>query len=516
MKKNRWILLVLFMCAMVSCGKQKNTFPTQSLRLALTDDPFSFDPRSVRSLKDLTVVKQLYDGLMRLDAEGVPQPAVAESVEISDDLLTYTFHLKETYWSNHQPVTAYDFEHAWTQLLQPEFMSAYAYMLYPIQNAQFIREGGKGNIDVEVKDEKTLVVRLHTPTPYFLELLAFPTYFPVPRSEDPFISNGPFCLKKWTPQIEVILEKNPTYWDSEAVHLDLITFSIINDNNTENHLYEKGELDWLGQPISNSIAADALSRWKKEGKVASYQVAGTFWYKFNTEREPFTNQNFRKAFAYALNRDELITHVLQGSQSSATGILPLSMKLSESPYFEDGNTKKAQEFLQQAFLETGWTLETLPPIKLTYPPSERNRKIVQVAQQQLQKSLGITLELCAEEAHLYRRNINAGLFQVGPGEWIADFNDPIAFLELFKVKVGMHDTKWENAHFTDLLNHSLVETDPVKRARILKEAEEVLISEMPIAPLYHYAWDYVKKPSVQGTLLSPLGIADFKTTYIQR
>jgi oligopeptide transport system substrate-binding protein len=499
------------------------------LRLNLCEDPVSLDPRKVRSLKDLTVVKQIFEGLTRIDSEGGIQPALAEKITVSDDFLTYTFYLREAYWSNRDPITAYDFESAWIKALDPEFASDYSYILYPIKNAQLAREGKcpADAIGVAALDDRTLVVQLHTPTPYFLELVAFPTYFPAhptlelkskEESSQIFICNGPFCIKKWSPQKELILEKNPWYWDCDSVYLDGISFSIIGDNQTESYLFEKGELDWLGQPLSQNVSSEMLLIEK--GKVFSYPIAGTFWLKFNTQKSPFHNKKVRKAFAYAIDRQEIIAHILHGSQQAATGPLPPSMAVQHTPYFKDGGSREAKELLEEAFAEEAWTVETFPKIVLDYYPTERNLKIVQQVQQQVKKALGISIELAAVEKSFYLSRTRQGLFQVGIGDWIADFNDPLAFLELFKYRLdeesgsGINDTGWQNDQFISLLDRSLLEIDHQKRKEILNEAERLLVEEMPIAPIYHYSFDYLKKAHVQDVLLSPLGLADFKSARI--
>ncbi len=504
----RYLTILLALLALTSCGDKKSS---QALRLNLVDDPVSLDPRVVRSLKDLTVVKQLFDGLMRMDANGEPQGAIAERFEISDDLLKYTFHLRESQWTNGAHLTAHDFVYAWKSALDPEFCSDYSYMLYPIKNAKAAREGmcSTDEVGVTALNARTLVVELEAPTPYFLELTAFPTYFPVKQCEK-FVCNGPFKVKKWTPQSEMLLVKNSRYWDANNVHLSGLSFTIIDDSNTESLLFEKNELDWLGQPTSHDIALALISRMKHD----SYPVAGTFWFKFNTEKTPFDQPKLRRAFSYAINRKEIIEHILQGNQALATGPLPPSMQLQEAPYFEDGNTRLAKKLFEEVLAENGWTRDTLPKIVLNYTPSTRITNIAQLVQDQWKKSFNIDVALEAVEIHCYRRNIREGLYQVGSGEWIADFNDPLAFLELFDEN-GISDTGWCNETFSKLLSESLTECDRVKRNEILQKAEKILVDEMPIAPIYHYAFDYVKKGYVKDVVLSPLGIADFKYATIE-
>lgn len=527
------IYLVLLLLISASCSKQPpKDHLEQVLRLNLSDDPVSLDPRSVRSLKDLTVVKQLFEGLTRLDAEGIPRPALASHVTISDDLLTYTFHLRETCWSNGDPVSAHDFHNAWLEVLNPSFACDYSYMLYPIKNAQKLRQGlcSPQDLGVSIIDDKTLVVELRAPTPYFLELTTFPTLFPVHRNTNTnwavppcehFICNGPFCLERWLTQTEVSLKKNPTYWDSQNVKLDRVTFSVIADSHTESQLFETDELDWLGQPISNNISTELLEKMKQEGQLATYGIAGTLWFKFNVAKHPFNNLNFRKAFGYAINRQEIITHVLQGSQTRATGPLPPCMAVNPKPYFTDGDAHTAQTLFEKGLAEQGWTRATLPRIILSYTPSERNNKIVQLVQQQWHKTLGIKVELQALERQVFVQCSKRGLYQIGIGEWIADFNDPLAFLEIFKstldpaTSTGLNDTGWQDETYSALLEASSNERDSQVRQNLLLKAETILMNAMPIAPLYHYAFDYAKKPYVQDVVLSPLGIADFKTAHVK-
>lgn len=525
------LIFALILSLASGCHKDTSKADSkQTLLLNLPEDPSSLDPRIVRSLRDLTVVKQLFEGLTRLDQQGIPQPALAKEIEISEDQLTYTFALRATTWTNGEAVVAQDFVQAWQQVLDPKFACDYAYMLYPIKNARLAKEGKCRfeEVGITIVDEQTLVIELEAPTPYFLELTAFPTFFPVNHKLDTsnarwslppgqmFVSNGPFRLKKWAPQVELDLEKNPDYWDLPAINIDAIHFTIISDGLTESLLFEKGELDWLGQPISFTMAPEVLSKMRQMGCLASYPVAGTYWLKFNVEKAPFSNIKLRKAFAYAINREEIITHLLQGNQKPATGPLPPTMVHQLALYFCDGDIEKARALFEEGLAEEGWSRDTFPTVVLNCPASARHSKIVQLIQRQWEDAFGIIANLEALENQVYLSNSKRGLFQVGTGEWIADFNDPIAFLELFKQKrdpvtgSGMNDTGWHHSEYSTLLEDAMKEVDHERREQMLLKAESILMQEMPVAPIYHYAFDYAKKKSIQDVLLSPLGIADFK------
>lgn len=465
----------------------------------------------------------MFEGLCRLDQEGKPQPALAKSIDVTDDKLTYTFHLKEAFWSDGVKITAHDFIYAWKKVLDKSFATDYALMLYPIKNAKAARLGNCSFDEVKVKalDDLTLQVELENPTPYFLELLCFPTSFPIqnqldeknPRwmlSKEGFVSNGPFKIEKWNPHFELLLEKNPLYWDQENVHLKKIGFTIIADAATESYLFEKGELDWLGQPLSQPIFKEHLSKLKEQNKVFSYPVSGTFWLKFNNEKEPFNHIDMRKAFSMALERQKIITHVLQGNQTVATSILPPTISSKKTSFIEE-NQEIAKKFFSERFKD-----KECPKITLSYYSSERNSKIAQVIQEMWRETFGIEVVLDGSENQFLRQKVKAGEYMVSLGDWIADYNDPITFLEIFKSKFddkkgnGMNDSRWFNEKFAELLDQATIEKDLEVRTCLLNEAESLLMSEMPVCPLYHYAFDYAKTKNVDNVILSHLGIADFK------
>ncbi|MFZ0566036.1 MAG: peptide ABC transporter substrate-binding protein [Chlamydiales bacterium] len=522
MRKFLFIFPLLLLCFSCSKKQERNSME-QTLRLNIVDDPASLDPGVVRSIRDITIVKHLFEGLMRADFEGNPKPALAQSVDISEDLLTYTFKLRKAYWNNGDQITAQDFVYAWRKVLDPSSPSDYAYLLHPINKAEQARKGEcpLDEIGAKALDDETLVVQLKVPTPYFLDLAAFPTFFPLNHktgleSDGKRITNGPFQLKEWTYKSALYLEKNPTYWDANAVHLKTIAFSIINDNLTESHLFTKKELDWLGQPLSHNIATEIIGQSKE---LSGYPIAGTLWFSFNTEKEPFNEPRLRRAFSYAINREDIIKHILQGSQSVATGPVPLFMALKQTPYFKDGDRERSKALFEEVLAEKGCTLENFPKICLNYPPSERNNKIAQLVQQQWRETLGVNVELAPFETQTYLSKVKKGSYQIGIGQWIADFNDPIAFLELFKYRndaqtgSGMNDAAWQNETYISLLDESMVEKDPKRRHELLKKAEAILVSEMPIAPVYHYAFEYLKQPYVKNVILSPTGTIDLKYAY---
>lgn len=494
-----------------------------TLFLNLNEEPLTLDPRATRTTKDLTLAKQLFEGLYRLDKKGIPQKALAKDVTISDDQMTYTFTLKDAFWSDGKKITAHDFIYAWKKVLDKSFATDYALTLYPIKNAKQARLGVNSFDEVKVKalDDNTLEVQLENPTPYFLELLCFPTTFPIQNhldEKDPswmlkvdsFVCNGPFKLEKKESHKELIFAKNPLYWDEKAVSLQKINFSIVEDSATEGYLFEKGKLDWLGQPLSQQIFRELLTKLKEDRKVNSYPVSGTFWLKFNNEKEPVNHVEVRRALSMAISREPIIAHVLKGNQIVATSILPPTISPERHSFFVE-DKEAAKKLFQEHFKETN-----CPKITLSYFNNDRNSKIAQVIQDSWQQTFGITVVLDGSENQLVRQKMKSGDYMIALSDWIADYQDPLTFLEIFKDEFtdkkgnGLNDSRWYHARYASLCEKAKSEKDANTRKALLEEAEAILMSEMPVCPLYHYAFDYAKKENIDNVILSHLGIADYK------
>jgi len=496
------------------------------LKLNLHTEPPTADPGLAEDTTSGAIVRATFDGLTRTTEDGKPHESMAEKIEVSSDMLTYTFKLRDAKWSNGDPVTAHDFEFAWKRVLDPKTAANYAYQLYYIKNAEKANKGEAKLDDVGVKalDDKTLQVTLENPTPYFLELTAFYTYYPVNKKvveADPkwateaksHVGNGPFKMETWEHKSKLVLVKNDNYWDKDAVKLDRIEFSMVEDENTELSMYENGELDWAGAPLSD-IPTDARATLKSAGKLITQPIAGTYWYKFNTEKAPFNNVKIRKAFTYAINRQAIIDNITQTNQQPAMGAVPPSMALKQDGYFKDNDVETAKKLLEEGMKELGIT--KLPPITLSYNTSEGHKKIAEAIQDQWKKSLGVEVKLENKEWKVYLEDLHQGKFQIGRMGWLGDFNDPINFLELYKDKNGgNNDTRWENPKYKELLNKSALEADPEKRKAILAEAEAILMEEMPIAPIYFYTQSYVKNDNIKGVILDGLGFVDWKWAYIE-
>lgn len=534
MRKFTSLLSLLAASHLLLCGcsndPSKDFLKTENSRhfkIAATEDPLSLDPRLVRDLFSSTIMRTLFEGLMRVNSKGILQPALAQRVEVSDDRKTYTFTLRPAQWSDGSPLTAQDVELTWKSILTPKFPAPNAYQLYVIKGAKAAKEGTIPVDSTGIKsiNATTLIVELEQPCPYFLELTSCHFFFPVPATMraqtaatqnshyDTLVSSGPFSLSNWTPRSEFSVVKNPLYWDVEAVKLEAISFQII-DEHTAVHLFKAGSLDWVGSPLS-TLPQDAISQLKQQGELQITPGAGTHWFRFNTERSPLSNQSLRRAFGLSLNRQAIVDHVTKGNQLPAIGIVPPGFGIGNQNYYKDHDEIIAKTLFDKALGELHLSAKDLPKISLSYTANDRNHKIAQAVQQQWNKTFSIDMALESVEGHVLIDKMRSGAYQISLGSWYADFQDPFNFLEIFKSKsTPTNQTFWENTSYTELLDKSSLEPIVATRMQLMNAAEKILIEAMPVAPLFYNAYNYLKKTTVQGVYFSPLGFLDFKEAFL--
>jgi len=474
----------------------------------------------------------LYEGLTRTSKEGKPEPALAEKIEIAEDGLKYTFHLRTSLWSNGDPVTSFDFADTWKAILNPSFPSDIAYQLYLIKNGQKVKSGELGSeaLGVETPDALTLVVHLESPAPYFLDICSMNAYYPVPKvafdghrwmsEPDTFVGNGPFILSEWNHSDQITVVKNPTYWESEAVEMEEIDLVMV-ASDTEIRMFEENKLDWAGSPLS-TLPVDAFKDLKEKKQLKVSALSGTSFLRVNTEemiggkKNPLSLIGCRKALAIAIDRKGITEHILQGGHAPALSLVPREMGLFGSGYFSDQNQNVGAQLFQEGLIELGLEKNRMEPIVLSFLADERNMAIAQAVQKNWETNLGIAVQLEAVEKKVFYQKIKQRNYQLALGSWIADFNDPINFLEVFKFKhASTNNTNWENGKYIDLLNRSQLCTNLEARNKLLAQAEEILMAEMPVIPIFHYVMNYLEKEGVEDVALSPIGGLDFRWAKIR-
>jgi oligopeptide transport system substrate-binding protein len=456
--------------------------------------------------------------------------ALASEVFLSEDGKTYTFQLRDATWSDGVRVTSRDFAESWRTILRPEFPSDVAYQLFPIRNARAVKSGEKGleELGIETFDSETLIVHLEQPIPYFLELCSQSSYLPIPShivasgeqwhiTPDNFVGNGPFRLDSWIRNDQIQVVKNNLYWQADQVGPEAIQLVMVS-NDTEIKMFEEGLLDWAGSPLS-TIPADAVARLKSERKLKISPFSGTYFYRVNTDSaiggmlNPLSSAAVRKALASALDRESVVSHLLQGGQTAAWSLVPSEMGLAMGSGLKESSPEEARAFLEKGLKELGLERKDFPPLRLSFAIAERNLVLAQAIQQQWEQELGIQVELEPLESKVFLQAVRERKFQLAAGSWIADFNDPVNFLEVFKYKsCSTNNTGWENSKYIDLLERSSLCRDQGERRLLLREAERLLMDEMPIIPLFHFAINYMEREGISQVALSPIGQVDFRWT----
>lgn len=497
----------------------------KQLNLVIASEPPSLHPQLATDTTSSTIMSSTHEGLMTLE-NGEPVPGVAESYEMSDDQLTYTFKLRDAKWSNGEPVTAEDFAFAWEFALNPTNASEYASILYAIKGAEEYNLGTSTSFDdvgVNVIDEKTIEVTLVSPTPYFLELTAFKTMYPIHKATaeanpnwfteaDTYVGNGAFTLSEWQHAGSLTLKKNPEYWDADNVKLSQVNIEMVESETTQMTKFESGEIDFLGTNYG-VISLDAIERLKSEDKLNIADYSGIYWYKFNTTDDIMKNVNIRKALTLAIDRAGLIENITKGEQTPALGMVPDGVEGfgDDEGYFKDADYEAAKAALDAGLKELGLSDPSELELKLSFNTSEAHSSIAQYIQEGWNKNLGISVTLDNAEWQVYLDKLSNLDYQIGRLGWIADYNDAYSFLEMYNsAENGNNDTGWSNEEYTNLLKQSTTETDPAARLDLLKKAEEIIIAEYPVAPIYYYTNLFVVQDYVKGMEPDALGNINLK------
>ena len=489
-----------------------------TLNMRNTMEPTSLNTLLATYAYDFTPIRAMIECLYRDDENDVPQPAGAETVDISDDKLVYTFHLREdATWSNGDPVVATDYEFAWQQALNPKVASDYAYMLYFIHNAEpyFNGEVEWSEVGVKVIDDHTLEVTLDNPLPYATDLFAFPTLAPINQKfyeevgadkyatdAEYFCCNGMYELTEWSHNSEIVFEKREDYWNADAVGPDTIVYKIITDSQAGLNSYLSREIDYTdldsGEVVQQAEAAGF--------EVGVKPARSSYYLIVNTEDEFMSNQNLRLALAYAIDKQALIDTVYQNDNQPMTSFTPPAIygaAGADGPTFQEalleergemypasGDLEKAQEYLQAALEELGCTVDELN-LSIDCADDSLRRNCATFLQEQWRQNLGIeNIAVNSMQTKQVSANRQSGDYCMSLGGWSPDYNDAINFLDLWVTDGGNNDSFWGNEEYDNLIAQATAEADVEVRQQYLFDAEEILAAEMPIIPLYWQCQNY--------------------------
>lgn len=500
-----------------------------TLNMRNTMEPTSLNTLLATYAYDFTPINAMIECLYRDDENDVPQPAGAETVDISDDKLMYTFHLREdATWSNGDPVVATDYEFAWQQALNPEVASDYAYMLYFIHNAEPYFNGKVewSEVGVKVIDEYTLEVTLDNPLPYATDLFAFPTLAPINQKfyeevgadkyatdAEYFCCNGMYELTEWSHNSQIVFQKREDYWNADAVGPDEIVYKIITDSQAGLNSYLSREIDYTdldsGEVVQQAEAAGF--------EVGVKPARSSYYLIVNTEDEFMSNQNLRLALAYSIDKQALVDTVYQNDNQPMTSFTPPAIMGANDSSFQEalvaergemypgsGDLEKAQEYLQAALEELGCTVDELN-LSIDCADDSLRRNCATFLQEQWRQNLGIeNITVNSMQTKQVSANRQSGDYCMSLGGWSPDYNDAINFLDLWVTDGGNNDSFWSNEEYDNLIAQATAEADEEVRQQYLFDAEEILAAEMPIIPLYWQCqnYSYNKDKIVDGAIIT--------------
>ena len=469
-------------------------------RYSDTVEPTTIDPSKANSIVDNELIHACQESLVR-GTGGKVEPGIAESWELSEDGLTYTFHLRDTNWSDGQPVTADDFVYGLQRLLDPATASEYAFIGEYVKNGYAVETGEMevSELGVRAEDDKTLVLELENPCAYFLSMVGIASqYVPIRKdivesygadfaaTADKNVYSGPFKLVS-TDNMMYVFEKNDQYWNKDAINLDRVEFSVISESNTAVAMYENGELDFVKLPTDSVAQYDDIDSEFMNGNEDYLYI------NEESTNKIVSNKNFRKALNYGLNRNDYIALATNNVYSpSNTLVMPLVGGASKSygeeytldSYPLDGDIDVAKEYLEKAMSEEGYSDPSEIEIELTTTDLEASKKIAEVLQELWQNALGITVTIRqVTYADIYGSVLPNGDYQIAYGGWGPDYSDPYTYLELFKSDCSYNYSNYKNDEFDKLLEDSKTETDVKARLDMLNEAEKIILEDAAFVPL---------------------------------
>ncbi|HDR7260051.1 MULTISPECIES: peptide ABC transporter substrate-binding protein [Bacillus] len=539
MKRKKSHLMVMALVTsllLTACNNKENRSDAESkkqvLNVTVSEEIPSLDTAKTMDGTSAHVMQNIFEGLYVLDNQDQPIPAVAKSFKRSEDGKKYTFDLrKDAKWSNGDSVTANDFMFAWKRAINPETASQYAYMLFYVKNAKEINKGTVplAELGVKVINDYKLEVELEQPIPYFLQLLALPIYLPQHESflkeqgknyalePSNLIYNGPFVLEKWKHEQEFQLKKNATYWDEKKVKLDEINFQIVKDTMTAVNLYEAGNLDRV--PINSQF----VDKYKGDKELHMSSEPAIAMLRFNEKNSALANKKVRQAISFALNKEDFVAHFINNGAKPATGLVPvghINEETGKDFREENGNlslydVQSAKKNWEEAKKELG--VEQVNFEFLTFE-QDNAKRMAEYIKGDLEKNLqGLTIQIKQQPFKQKLQLEQTGDYDITMANWGPDYKDPISYLELFTTGNPNNKMSYSNPRYDELIKKAKTDLvlEPEKRWGALLEAEQVLLEDAAVAPLYHIGSAYVQKDYVKGIEKHQFGgVYTYKNAYI--
>ena len=537
------VLALLFAALMVfSCFACNTQGPAEEfeLNVNIASEPESIDPALNTAVDGAVMINHMFEGLYKWidNGNGVAKLVLgqAESVDVNAEKTVYTFKIRENAkWSDGQAVTASDFVYSWQRLVDPATAADYCYMADILLNANEIMAGEKDKSELGVKaiDEHTLEVTLHTPCPYFEEIMAFPSLMPVRQDMiekggdqwtfdlSTYVGNGPYKMESWEHNSKIRLVKSENYYDYAKLGPNAIIFALMDDANAIYAAFNSGQLNFIEE-----VPVAEIPTLVEQGKLNIDKYIGTYYVCFQTQKAPFDDVRVRKAFSLAIDRNYIVEQITRTGQVPASGFVPYGvndalgiegddfrtvggnyMDVSKEAY--EANCEEARRLLAEAGYEGG---AGFPVVEYLYNTSDNHKAIGEALQQMWQDELGVTVNLVNQEWNTFLQTRKEGNYSIARNGWIADYNDPMSFLDMWLTGGGNNDAHYSNAEYDALIMQAKSTSDAAERMRLMHQAEDILMGEDVVhAAIYFYTNKYMAQ-GFTGMYYTPLGYYFFGYT----
>lgn len=477
-------------------------------------EPGTLDPHLISHNWESHIAIDLFEGLTTKDASGNVIPGVADKWDVSDDQLTYTFYLrKNAKWSNGDPVTAHDFVYSFRRAADPNLASEYGWLFHSLKNGEAVNTGKKATSELGVKalDDFTFRVHLVKPLPYFLEMVGGQnTFFPVHKAsverygrgwtkkKESLVSNGAYRLSDWRPSEFVELERNPYFHAADTVKIDKVVFDPTEDRSAILRKFRAGEIDQMDD------VPNAQFEWISKNLKEELHVAprlGIYYYVLNTQAKPFDDIRVRQALSLAINREIITDKITKLGEIPAYSFIPHGTQNAEEAkvFFADWSEEERDKKATELMAEAGFDKKNPLKFQLRYNTSENHEKIAIAIAAMWKQKLGVKVELFNSEATTHYSDLQENNFEVARAAWIGDYNDPETFLILGSQRAKKYNYgRYKNDKFDKLLTKAEYEADLKKRASLMREAEEIILNDQPVIPIYYYVSTNLVAKRIKG------------------
>lgn len=518
------------------------------MAVCIASEPQTIDPALNSAVDGSIMTQHMFEGLMKWVDSGNPvndkgnmnyaalaagQAESYEKTDNGDGTVTYTFKIRsDAKWSDGQPVTANDFVYSWQRLANPLTAADYCYMIDMVQGYAAVNAGKADptTLGVSAPDESTFVVNLTYDCPYFLEICAFPAAFPVRQdiieaygdtwttddNSSHYISNGPWRLAEWVHDSYIKMVPNEYHYDAANLGPNSLTFQLMEDQNSMLAAYRSGDLQFI-----EDMPVDEIAGLLASGELNIVDYIGTYYVCYQTQAAPFDNALVRQAFTLAIDSKYIVEQVTQTGQVPATGFVPAGI-YDADPNGDDfrtvggdywdapvddatyqANCEKARQLLAEAGYPNG---EGFPTVTYLYNTSDAHKAVGEALQQMWQEELGVTVQLQNQEWNAFLETRKKGEYQIARNGWIADYNDPCSFLDMWYTGGGNNDAQYSNPEYDAMIDAAKATSDPAERMSYFHKAEDIIIGQdWALGPIYFYTQKYMMADDISGAFYTPLG-----------